>query len=722
MNTAAAQEIERVLHLAKPVATAVVSGRPWHRTVDLISVAGIGPSKETLLVESACATPTELPPPSPLACAAGGSAVDLQSASLDQITSRTGLGRPAVDRLIAARPLPQNLDQVVAPRVPGLSRPAVKRLVDDGAVCVTPAPFRFSGTSWRWASGQHGAEVSAEDSRYTLFVPPGRVVSQTGAWATVKPLPGELGVLPSADFHIHGTWTPEVAVRVPAPPHSEGIDDLVVAHDRGNGEMSASFNQGTVESTTPEGRVVTAAASSLSTFTTYLPGTCADPARTGIFACSGVAARDTSDRALSVQWATAMARTMALSATNCDVRNVRARTAGFTTSGLGCVADMMGETGEWTFENNSGGLVKSGVVFPAVPTGGTFDHSAVRGDMGVLSNWLADSAIEQGYLPPNGKLTVRKTVGSGDTVLDAGAAIGWSSGWVAAQQVVAVLDEALDLLPLDDVQRAHQLYVTCAAELGFLAGADFAGALLECISKPLAELMAQAAERYVGNDRLKAKLASGARLIAKFIGRPLVAVDLALSAADIWQSQGRTVRMRTLAPPPPPPATGRLDGPSGDHSYIARINDGRAYLVETGGGRPVRAIHIDTNDQFNCLAMSRYVMDDVQPSQDGDRFVLILPGGSTPVVDVDLTCDRSGPAWSYTGVRHGGNVPDNVILKKPDWLGNGSWFIDGAGRISTIEDGSTYLCLARTHPVIYNVPFDRISAWPDVADHPASCS
>ncbi|SES40010.1 hypothetical protein SAMN04488000_12699 [Lentzea albida] len=723
VNTAAPREIERALHLAEPAGAAVVSGRPWHRTVDLISVPGIGPSKETLLVERACATPTKLPPPTPLACVTGSDAVDLQSASLEQIASRTGLGRPAIERLIAARPLPQNLEQIVAPRVPGVSRPAVKRLVDDRAVCVTPAPFRFSGTSWRWASGRHGAVVSAEDPKYALFVPPGRVAGDTGAWATVKPLPGELGVLPSADFHIHGPWTPEVAVRVPAPPHSEGIDDVVVAHDRGDGDMSASFNQGTAESMTPEGRVVTAPASSLSTFTTYLPGSCGDPGRTGLFACSDSAARDTSDRALSVQWATAMARTLALAATNCDVRNVRARTAGFTTSGLDCVADMNGETGEWTFENKSSVLLSSGVVFPAVPKGGTFDRSAVRGDLGVLSNWLADSAIEQGFLPPNGKLTVRKAVGSGDTVLDAAAAIGWSSGWVSAQQVVSVVDEALDLLPLDDLDRARKLYVACSAELGLLAGADFAGALLECLSEPLVDLLERAAERYAGDDLRKSKLASAARLVARFLGKAFIAVDLALSAAGVWQSQGRTVQMRTLSPPPPPPAAGRFDGPSGDHTYIARISDGRTYLVETvNGGRPSRAIHIGTNGLFNCLAMSRYVVDDVQPSQEGDRFVLILPGGTTPVIDLELTCDPAGSAWSYTGVRHGGNVLDNVILKMPDWLGTGSWFIDGDGKISSIADGGTYLCLARAHPVIYNVPFDRISAWPDVADHPAACS
>lgn len=725
VNTAAVDEIARVLRLAGPVAASVVGARPWHRSADLTSVPGIGPSKSALLVDVVCATPTELPPPAPLACVAGTDAVDLQSATVEQIEARTGLGRPTVERLVAARPLPQHLEQVVAPRVPGSSLPAVRRLLEARAVCVTPAPFRFAGTSWRWATGTHGVVTVGSDPRYALYVPPGRIAGVTGAWTTVRPLPGALGVLPSADFHIHGQWKPEVAVRIPAPPHSDHVADVIVAHDRGDNEMSASFDRDTVESTTPDGRVVTAAASSLSTFTTYVSGGCDDPARqTGLFACSDAARRDAAGRALSVKWATATAARQARSATNCDVRNVRARTTGFTTGGLGCTADMDAESGVWTFANDSGHF--SGVVFPAVPSGGSFDHKVTRDDMGVLSGWLAGTMIDGGHLPPKTTLTVRKDVGSGDTILRTTASPGQSAVWIAAQQFISLADEALDLLPAEGVAKAHRSYVSCAGTVGLITGPDSAGSLFECLSGPVAELVELAAARYAtGDGALMARLASGARLIGKFFGRAFIAVEFFVSATSFWGSQYRTVTMRTLAPPPAPPAGGQFGGPSGDGTFVARDDDGRAYIVEptSAGSASYRAIHIKTNGDFNCLVRSRFVFDDIQWSQNADgHMVLVLPGGSTaPVVDRDLTCDPSGPAWDHIGVRHGGNVPDNVIVKMPDWLGRGSWFINGEGKISSIENGGTYLCLAHRYPVIYNVPLDRIEAWPDVADHPASC-
>lgn len=45
-----------------------------------------------------------------------------------------------------------------------------------------------------------------------------------------------------------------------------------------------------------------------------------------------------------------------------------------------------------------------------------------------------------------------------------------------------------------------------------------------------------------------------------------------------------------------------LRWPVWDHTYIARTDDGRAYLVKpVNGGQSTRAIHIDTNGLFDCL-------------------------------------------------------------------------------------------------------------------------
>ena len=60
----------------------------------------------------------------------------------------------------------------------------------------------------------------------------------------------------------------------------------------------------------------------------------------------------------------------------------------------------------------------------------------------------------------------------------------------------------------------------------------------------------------------------------------------------------------------------------------------------------------------------------------------------------------------------------DIILRNPD--GN-TWLINTAGEIQTIPDGGTYLCLATTNPVIWNVPEPAIDNWPPSGNEPAAC-
>jgi hypothetical protein len=118
---------------------------------------------------------------------------------------------------------------------------------------------------------------------------------------------------------------------------------------------------------------------------------------------------------------------------------------------------------------------------------------------------------------------------------------------------------------------------------------------------------------------------------------------------------------------------------------------------------------------FNCLALGRFVLDDINVSgTNNDQFLVLHGGVKVPVLTSQaLTCNAaSGGQWTYTGVRNGGNVPDNVVIKQPDWLGRAAYQIAGDGNIFDIQGGGVYLCLTGSHPVIYNFPMDKITSWP----------
>jgi hypothetical protein len=129
------------------------------------------------------------------------------------------------------------------------------------------------------------------------------------------------------------------------------------------------------------------------------------------------------------------------------------------------------------------------------------------------------------------------------------------------------------------------------------------------------------------------------------------------------------------------------------NSYIARDpTTGRSVLVEGGTVNVIGDAGL-----YNCLARTRAVWD-----------IVNLKVLHWPVNGVQLNCYDEGPAWTYTPTAQGGNTGTNIILR--DSSGK-TWLINAAGQIQTIPNASTYQCLARSNPVIWNVPSDKIAAW-----------
>jgi DNA uptake protein ComE-like DNA-binding protein len=264
INNASVADLSAALGIhSRPTVSRLVAMRPWLKGTDLSSVPGIGPSLAAQLAPKTCATQPDPTLRQPRACSTSAE-VDLNTASATTIQSRLGLPAVTVTALIGARPLPQNLSQVIAPRVPGLSQPKVDALTKQGLICVTPAPYMSGVTLYRWITANGGAVI--RNGSFALIVPPGRTIG-TGAYGGVTPLDPDDGVLPKANYHIFGAWNSgitTVAVQGPqAVPDQPGRD--VVFHEAGDGDRM-SLGDGVATSTVNGVATVTATATSLSAF------------------------------------------------------------------------------------------------------------------------------------------------------------------------------------------------------------------------------------------------------------------------------------------------------------------------------------------------------------------------------------------------------------------------------------------------------------------------
>lgn len=175
INTAASAEIAKELGVSSsPTLNRLLATRPFLRAIDAVSVPGVGPSKAPALASKFCATPTKLPPDAPNAPKARFTGVDLQTATAEEIASLGLLSRETATRLADYGPLPQDLHTVASPAIPGLSDPLIDRLLASGKIAITPQPFFYEGSTWKWVSQDHGAIIRASDDlRYALYVPSG---------------------------------------------------------------------------------------------------------------------------------------------------------------------------------------------------------------------------------------------------------------------------------------------------------------------------------------------------------------------------------------------------------------------------------------------------------------------------------------------------------------------------------------------------------------------
>jgi hypothetical protein len=252
VNTATEDQLRTVLGIPRNDIDEVLIHRPWLRATDLLWLHSVPPTSRRALEERGCAEPTGLPPAAPMACEDGSDEVDLQSATLAEIMEGADLDRHEAKAFIAARPLPQDLFQLAGVKF-AVSTGQLEELIEDEVVCVTPAPFEFRGTTYRWASGEHGAVVDSEaDPAYALIVPPGAVDDPDGVWGRVTPDPES--ILPTADFHLHGDWLGTVGVRLPNAAEPGGRPGVL--HEGADGVDRFSWGDGVVAE--PGGTIVTA--------------------------------------------------------------------------------------------------------------------------------------------------------------------------------------------------------------------------------------------------------------------------------------------------------------------------------------------------------------------------------------------------------------------------------------------------------------------------------
>lgn len=731
VNTASRERLAEGLAIdSGPTLDRIEAGRPWLEPTDLISVPGVGPSTAERLRDGACATPLELPMATPMACETGSRAVDLQAATAAEISRRLRLSRPVAERLVDVRPLPQDLAQIVAPRVPGLSRPKVDRLLADGSICVTPAPFHYEGRTWRWASEQHGVVAAAfDDPRYALIVPPRTTAGPTGAWAAIEPLAPD-GSLPRADLDIEGAWADEVATRMPDPaPYAGG--EPAVKHDTSDGTLAYSWGRSVVSE--PAGTIV-AAMRSLSVSEGFdRDAVCASNALwtsrggdDGSLLCAGDSPRDMSLRALLEQRGTAVGTYWASQPEPGPcLDRARLVSTGSLPWGMFCEPSVNGRTATWRIDNSTGVDVLGGVATSygtviAREARGNFEfqYGTATADFSVYSLFQAEFARHLaenvGLMLGGTSIEIRKQQGSGPSTFHHGAVLNplrIAEAWLTLE-AFSVLDSVLKIVGVDLPVISG---FTCIDEIG--AEVDF-GSVTSCVEAFTEGYIAIELAKAGSDEARKAKLRSARSALRSISARVAylprfgAMVVLQLGTTVGWED---LLTLQYLSPPP----TGGGGGLAGDGSFIARSADGAGFLVAGGTAKP-----IVTGRDFLCYASTRLVIDLVERFDDatGAQFLNLDPVHEISAEPASA-CDPPTMlrTWDY-GPPPAGNTPLSVILRGDEADATvSSWLINAQGEIETIPDGRTYECLARANPVIWNVPYEKVQAWRPVGTRPASC-
>ena len=726
LNTATAAALGRALNVpSDPTVNRLIALRPWLKGADLSSVPGIGPEMAAAFVGRTCATQPNLPVPTPRACTAT-TQVDLQSATTRVLTGVLKMPTTTAQALIAARPLSQNLSQVIAPRVPGLSQPTIDTLLRNKRICVTPAPMLAGGSAWRWATPAGGAVVTR--AGFSLIVPPGRVTDPAGAYASVTPLPATDGLLPTMDSHIWGNWnsgTNTVAVQGPWIG-SDAVSVPLVLHDSSDRGLTVSTGTGTKVSTTAGRPTVTAVQYSLSENVFGTSPCIAAAADTGSnFMCI----RAITDGQLQTEWlasATTLGRGAALTITKKpDCGTIPgplavAASLGQLPFGLSCRTNTPAADGtaSWDITNDAygsvlGGLAKVGILYNYEVRGGTTTAGTPRvsgnGEDDFLLRIIEDGLTNRSpILFPEQTLRVSKAVNSGETNVDASANAVATAAWSGMADVATL------------IPGQSKLWKTYQAvdPIGFEQGVSNCSRLSANGMACLLNLLDAASNAALDNPDLftpdelsnyrSLKIASKALTV----GQWLTNFGFALAVGSLDEGRGVLFRNNSVPVALPGGGTGPGGGGVGPaESFIARDRESRrSVLVKPDG----RILDIATGATFNCLAATWLVRD--FPAQDALNK---QPTGTA-------TCaDKGDRVWDFKPVDQGGNVPDNVLLR--EFFGNAtndvikSWLINSSGAIQSIPDGGTYECLTYANPVVWNVPLADAEAWIPIGTAPASC-
>jgi DNA uptake protein ComE-like DNA-binding protein len=745
INKATATQISSSLSLPSvPTVNRLIALRPWLKGSDLSSVPGIGPSLAAALAQRTCATQPAPTTAQARACSSS-SQVDLNSALPATMQTKLGLPATTVQALVAARPLPQDLSQVVAPRVPGFPQPTVDSLTSRGRICVTPAPYTAGATVYRWAYPDTGTVVRS--GPYALIVPPGRIIAATGAYASVTPMAPDGGVLPKADSHIWGSWnagTTTVAIQLPWSS-TDPADTPAVIHQADDGD-ALSTGPSTALSTGADGQVVTAALSSLSASVAGTQQCGSEPSDTAF--CDTLYQAHLEQVWKQTEYAAGQGAlaTMTKEPSCGSITNADGSVESSLSEvpfGVSCLTNTPGSDGRasWDLDNNAEtdwGIAKIGVIYNYnVHPGGSYSltSTGTNSESDFLLHELRDLLSQHGSLFGKQGLHISKAVDSPETNVDVTVNAAGSGIWSAIGTIVAEAPDVmkaatglenkyLSLLPHG--YTIEHLISDCVDTHGLTAG--LVGCIKDVVSAAI-DLVVRVGEQHP-EDMIQAQINSLPRW--QTAKRFLLWLDVGEALANFGFGLGTSlgggagVILRYNSPTPANPGGDSVGGaygnPGGDGSYIVRDpSSGRSNLVKGN-----QNLSIPDGATFLCLAADRYVWDNAGMAGLRNRTTGQLPRTQPGT----FNCPHSGAElWApYMAQAQGGTIPNDVLLheRESDAGSNpiGSWLINHSGQIQSITgatSGGTFLCLSATHPVIWEVPFAAIQGWQSVGDTDAAC-
>ncbi|WP_346619596.1 hypothetical protein [Blastococcus montanus] len=698
INHASIGQLMSALRVSRPVAERVVSARPYLQPSDVLVVEGIGAGalNRILSARTACATPTTTPPPAIRPCTDGR--VDLQSATVQELSESLRLSRPNAQRIVDARPFASPA-HVTPERVPGIGKGQLAALVE--ASCLTPMPVRTAETSWRWAYQSHTTVISRGD--YRLTVPPG-VLDQAGAWGSVTPLASSGIPLegPTADFTIHGPWADgqqTVDVTLPVDPElaslaDDGFEPVTINHARDDLEVYPPA----LTRLSADGRVQTVSVAGLSKKTSSLlhrsllvpltRPTVVNPRKsllnelvrefTGIRADQPSCAPDLTNH------------TRVHTAGDVFEKNEllgRATMRFCVTQGEGSAE------GRWKLANNSGAVLHVNTQGEArqvnlYPTGDLLTDISydVWNDMTGVPE---DSSRVRVDVPPGGTVWVDLPEGSRADDVE----ITQSTFLSLSSFVVRRIDK---ILPDSEVRTVYtKILNTCGYALG-LNPQRLVG-WLNCAMehaddvvtvKALSNLLFVAEGALVAGDVFGTAV-SGAQHAYLTYHQAVVLPPVGGGGGSGGSGQG----VDGSLPAPGRQITNAIVKIPGYHAQATFRGDGIGYAI------------LDTST-YTCLAQ-RYPVRDWLPD---NQILLVVP----QVSQSPATCNRADPVFTLPqGSR-------NWILRQPDGT---AWLLDANGERRWIQDEPTYICLAQKYWVADARTWDQVSAFAGAADgQHASCS